>query len=638
MHPIARAFAAVALLRAAILVALHLQARHAGMPEPFPVLLTSLCVHVGATLLEGSVFLWAWAARPLRSVSALACAFAFGLCLWSVADPIVYLLAGDHLTPSLLAHFAGFKIFRSDYLWKPVQAYWPLVVAGMLGIAGLLWFFLRCERAGARQRRAISLRSCSAWTALGLGAVSLPAASGISSVDCPPELLFAVDAAGIRWSPAARDIAALRDFVGLPPGAHWLGDAYPLVYVPAARAPRRSGRPDIVLISIESLRGRDSRLFSGREDAHPLPQLEALAASAVVFPHFISNGFPSTEGFIATSASTWPHPRRRIVLELKSARLDLLASRLGSLGYRTLRVEDDPDFDEEGHWVRQSFGETLTFADRGRFPSERQMVREIRRWLDRHDRERAGEPVFLDWKTAHPHMPYEVPDDAIGQDRSFGSPRDNYARSLAYVDAAIGELIAQLRERRRWPDTLLFVLGDHSNWLVSTQTTALPSDEMVWTGALLAGAREWIGPARRDPAAASQVDVMPTLLALVGDDRPSAALGRDLLADPPGRPARAIAVRPGGLRLDEGGASLLVDRRHLHGGLRACAFGAAGACPGPRDGTPLARHVDTWGWLIEENRVFDPGLLAAPARAVRDERAQREPPIARRDPPVPDPN
>jgi hypothetical protein len=411
MHPLARAFAALALLRASMIVALSVQAHHAGMTEPLAVIASSLALHIGVTLLEASVVLGIWWIAPSRALALSASALAFGLALWSIVDPIVYLLAGDHLTLSLLGHFAGFKIFRSDYLWKPVQAYWPLVSAGLAGVAALTAFFARCARAALREDREVP------------------------------------------------------------------------------------------------------------------------------------------------------------------------------------------------------------FEDRGRFPSEREMVREIAHWLSAHDSESSSVPVLIDWKTAHPHMPYEVPDDALGIDRSFGAPRDNYAHSLAYVDAAIGELVAALRARPRWRDTLIIVLGDHSNWLVSTRTTALPSDEMVWTGALIAGCEERIGPPRRVLAPASQVDLLPTLMRSIGDVRPTAALGRDLLADPPTRPVRAVAVRPGGLRLDAEGATLLADRRHLHGADRRCSFAAAGDCSGSRDTSDLARHVDTWGWLVDENRVFDRRWLAPSERS-----------------------
>ncbi len=358
-----------------------------------------------------------------------------------------------------------------------------------------------------------------------------------------------------------------------------------------------------MLISIESLRGQDLRWVTGKSDALVLPALEQLSREAVVFPHFIANGFPSSEGFIATSAGAWPHGRRRIVLDFKATRFDFAAARLRSAGYRTLRVEDDPDFSDEGFWVRRAFDEWITSA--GRAPDERAMARDIALWLERHDSERPDEPVLIDWKTANPHMPYDLPGVPPA------SPKENYPRTLALVDAAVGELAATLAKRARAKRTVIVVLGDHSNWLESRRTTPLPSDEMVWTGAMIAGAREWVGAPRRDAAPASQVDIMPTLLALAGDRRPSAALGRDLLAAAGGRPARAVAVRPGGLRFDERGTTLLVDSRHPHGAWRTRAFAAEVLPSDAAEGPALSSRVMTWSRLVEHDRVWDPALLEA---------------------------
>jgi hypothetical protein len=598
----------LAALRAAVVAGLHVQARRAGFVEPLAIPLATMAVQAGVTLIEGAVALWLLRALPVRAGAALVCAFALALCAWTLADPVIYTLAGDHLTPSLLAHFAGFRIFTSDYLWKPVRAYPGLVAAGVALIAAsvllAVWMYRLLARAGSRARDTRALR----WLAIGAAAVGVPFAAGASHLAWPPEVLYALDALP-RPAVSGADIAALRDFVGLPAGAQWADERFPLVYRPAPRPARASAPPDVIVISIESLRGQDMHWVTRDPHALRLPALEALARRGVVFPHFVSNGFPSSEGFISTSAGTWPHDRRRIVLDYKDVRFDFLSARLRSLGYRTVRVEHDPNFGEEEAWIRRAFDEWITFAPGG-LPSEVAMAHEIERLVERHDREQPGRPLFIDWKTANPHMPYNMPGEPAG------TPRENYPRTLRRVDAAIGGLLQALEHRSRANETVVFVLGDHSNWLESTRTTALPDDEMVWTGAILAGPPQWIGPPRRDSGPASQADLMPTVLALVGDDRPTAALGRDLLARD-GRPRRAFAIRPGGLRLDENGATTLVDRRYVHGATRAASFDRGAGRTRSDDGPRLARYADTWGRLIEHHRVWDPALIEPPVRAAR---------------------
>lgn len=608
VHPFFAAFFVLAVVRACIAGVLFVQAQVAGFAGGVLSLAPSIAMQSGTTLIWGALF----AGLHRASRSSLV-AFAGATCLlvcavWTIADPVIFALAGDHLTPSLLAHFAGPRIFTSDYLWRPIAAHPVLSGGAVLLVAGVVAAILALRRilartdvADARLERRISA---------GAAASVLVAFVVSPSVEPPPEVVFAIDALRPTGrSVSSDDVRALREFVGLPDGARWLDDRYPLVHKPRERtAP--AARPDIVVVSIESMRGADMRWASGREGALVLPTLEGLAESGVVFPRFVSNGFPSTEGFASTTFSAWPHDRRRIVLDFKHIEFDSLASRLVSLGYQTVRVEDDPDLDEEGFWVRRMYSESVTFRDRGLYASERAMVRAIEELIVRQDAERPDEPLFIDWKTAHPHMPYDVPNDALGRDVDLGSPARNYAAGLRYVDAALGELVAFLKGRSRWRDTVLVVVGDHANVLVRSDVTPLPSDDMVWTGALIVGPQQLVGEPRRSPRHASQVDVMPTLLAMVGDTRPTATLGRDLLSDRETRRDQALAIRPGGLRLDASGVTSIFDRRRLSAAFTRRAFtGERMPARTNVDGTALERVVSTWAGLVETNRVWSGRLL-----------------------------
>src|SRR5207244_42594 len=139
----------------------------------------------------------------------------------------------------------------------------------------------------------------------------------------------------------------------------------------------------------------------------------------------------------------------------------------------------------------------------------------------------------------------------------------------------------------------------------------------------LHGPARLVGEPRLVPRAASHVDMMPTILRLAGDRRPTAALGGDLLAEPRTRPASAVAVRPGGARLDREGDTLLVDARSPAEATVRVAFPLLPP-PGPppaslfgdEEGARLYERVRTLSWLIEQDRVWDPSLLA-PATASR---------------------
>jgi hypothetical protein len=602
LHPLQKTWLALAAARAAAVVFFFTHAQVQGMQQPWHALGLQLASHVSVTLATGTVFFALFAAYPGRLTALLGTFSALALALFTALDPVVYALAGDHLTPALFGHYAGPQIFTSDYLWKPIKAHAWLSGAAALLLVMLTAAAVRSVRSCVSQRATFSLRALLTGVVFGAIVLVLP-----QTVEPPPEVIFGRNVFETTSAPNAEEIAALRAFVGLAPGERWLSDVFPLVHSRTAR--KAPFLPDIVVVSIESLRGADLRFISHREGALVLPALETLASQSVVFSHFISNGFPSVEGFLSTGYSAFPHQRSRIVIEYPHVRLDGFARRLSHFGYRTVRVEDAPNANEEGAWIKRDHDE-LRSRPGDVYWSERDMVNDTLAWLAHHDATSSPGPVFIDFKTAHPHMPYEIADDAQQNDQSLGSPDANYPRSLAYVDAELGRLFAALRARPRWAQTIVLVLGDHSNWRKLSEGSPLPSDDMVWTGAILGGGDTRLGPPRVITAPASQVDVAPTLLSLVGDDRPSAAVGRDLLAND--KPAQAFAIRPGGLRFDDPyETTLLVDRRYLQGGRRTQAFTLvpATASETALRGADMARLAATWSRLVELDRLWDPSFI-----------------------------
>src|SRR5262249_33756003 len=146
--------------------------------------------------------------------------------------------------------------------------------------------------------------------------------------------------------PEADAIAHLRALVGLPAGAHWIGDEYPLVYAPAPARISPPPRPDIVVVMVESLRAKELSFVTGREDS-VTPNLDALAAHAAVFTSYLSNAFPSAPSVLSFHAAAWPHRRKEIVTDFSTIRFDSLPERLRDLGYDTIYVGADPHFDNQ---------------------------------------------------------------------------------------------------------------------------------------------------------------------------------------------------------------------------------------------------------------------------------------------------
>jgi arylsulfatase A-like enzyme len=134
--------------------------------------------------------------------------------------------------------------------------------------------------------------------------------------------------------------------------------------------------------------------------------------------------------------------------------------------------------------------------------------------------------------------------EAAGVDRRgfFETMRAMYDESLAHQDYQIGRLVERLRERGEWENTLLIVAADHAiaaalydvnalaqatlppRWayygpMLASSVTRIPLI-VVWPGHIAGG--------RRIDAPVSMIDVLPTVLDLVGLPPPEVTQGQSL--------------------------------------------------------------------------------------------------------------
>lgn len=544
----------------------------------------------------------------------------FGIMLLSLIDPILYQIIGDRLSPSVLRQFAGWKLFVDSDFWQPVIANWLPVSLGVLTVATFLFWISRRIFHGARHAGALSVKHVLTGAAAGLA--GMLGAASVSSIPLmePVEVLFLREWSGadaLDYSAAERQarMVELRAWLGLPRGARWRDERYPLVYEFIAPGAPAADPPDIFVFVVESLRGEN---FAPSNPAGTrladTPHMTALAKEGVTFTRFLSNGFPSGPGYIAITHSAWPHIRKRIVAEFTDTPLDGIAQRFGSLGYRTLHVEASPGFDKQEKWV-DPFDASLWLDHANQQGADVQLADRTLDWLQRWDAELANssrqQPLFALYLTKDPHLPYRYP-EAAGKPLTFGPDLvDNYLRSLNYVDAELGRIFSYLKQRPRARKTVIVITGDHANFLDQRQTRAFPVNDTVWSAAAIWGPENLIGLPRVESGIASQVDLLPTLSALAGDRRPSAALGRNLLRED-GRPrGRTLAIRSGGLRYQTDQGGILVDATLPRGAMPSEAL------PGRRhDGHALDLNagqvhalVSTWSYFLERGEIWHPDFL-----------------------------
>ncbi|MEM1181144.1 MAG: sulfatase-like hydrolase/transferase [Acidobacteriota bacterium] len=223
-----------------------------------------------------------------------------------------------------------------------------------------------------------------------------------------------------------------------------------------------SSAPSIVLISIDTL--RSDRLPAYGYDGVDTPALDALARDAVRFDRAFAH-YPLTlpsHASMLTGQLPPEHGVRDNAGYALSAEAPYLPRQLRDAGYRTgafvsawvLRAETGlgDGFD--------TYGDRLEAEERLAGVVQRagaDTVAEALDWL-----EQGGDsdtPFFLFVHLYEPHTPYEAPEAFRGRGR------DAYDDEIATADAAVGQLLEDLRRRGDYDPSVIIALSDHGESL-----------------------------------------------------------------------------------------------------------------------------------------------------------------------------
>jgi phosphoglycerol transferase MdoB-like AlkP superfamily enzyme len=130
----------------------------------------------------------------------------------------------------------------------------------------------------------------------------------------------------------------------------------------------------------------------------------------------------------------------------------------------------------------------------------------------------AGEqPFFSLVFTSSNHSPFEIPENRVEV-----SPDGPLETAINYADYALGRFLDKARESSYWEDTVFLVVADHS--VRVNGGTLVPVERFRIPGVIFG---ESIEP-RRVPGITSQIDLLPTLLSLIGLGGAHPCIGRDL--------------------------------------------------------------------------------------------------------------
>jgi arylsulfatase A-like enzyme len=267
-----------------------------------------------------------------------------------------------------------------------------------------------------------------------------------------------------------------------------------------------------------------------------MPYLTALARQALLFENACTV-FPETiKSFVAVHSAV--HPALDTPAErYERIGLPALGEVLAERGYRA-GLFHSGRFDYLGMDAvvrRRGFGTLEDAGDIGGDHNssfgidEESAVRRMLRWLD----EAPDRPFFLCYLPIAGHHPYATPagDGPFPDDSAL----NRYRNALHYADRALGELLAGLRKRGLEEKTLLVLCGDHGQAFGQHPGnfghTLFLYEENIRVPLLFA-APGLFAEAERVGRVASLVDLMPTVLDLLGVPAPPGREGRSLLTGP----------------------------------------------------------------------------------------------------------
>lgn len=467
-------------------------------------------------------------------------------------EVIAMLLGGYKLEIALVSLVTASAALVAWRLFRDVVR--PTVGTGLFARVGLFALFAPLIFLGARsslQHRAANPSSVAFSQDHLLNDLSL---SSLYSVAYAARRMGdEADAASVYGSMAEAEIVErVRESMVTVRQRDFVADDFPTLH--AQRATSSPDEPlNLVIILEESLGAQFVGELGGAELA---PRLGELADEGWWFEQLYATGTRSVRGIEAVVAGFLPTPARSTVkLGLSQHDFFTIADFLGERGYRTQFIYGgESHFDNmKRFFTGNGFQEVVDqddFVD-PRFEGSWGVCDED--ILDRLHQELTqvgDEPLFSLAFTVSNHSPWEFPEDGLED------PVHTREGAVRYADHALGRFFDRAREADYWDRTLFLVVADHDSRVYGASLVPV---EHFQVPALILG--PGVEP-RRDRRVASQVDLAPTLLSLLGVSGVHPMVGNDLTALPNDHPGRAIMQYGANQAYMEGSDVIVLQPEH----------------------------------------------------------------------------
>lgn len=285
---------------------------------------------------------------------------------------------------------------------------------------------------------------------------------------------------------------------------------------------------NIVLVTIESLSAK--YLGSNGDERDLTPNLDELRRNSLYFNNFYATGTRTDRGLEAITLSIPPTPGRSIVKRVgRESGFASLGQQLKAVGYDAVflyggrgyfdnmnaffggngyRIVDQSCVQESEIHFKNAWG----MADEDLYTQAIKVADED------HAKQ---QPFLLQLMTTSNHRPYTYPDGRI--DIPSGNGRDG---AVKYTDYAIGKFLRDARSKPWFDNTIFVFVADHTAGSAGKEDLPVANYQIplfVYAPGLL--------PAGERAELASQLDLAPTLLAMLNVSYSSTFYGRNLLEE-----------------------------------------------------------------------------------------------------------
>ena len=295
-------------------------------------------------------------------------------------------------------------------------------------------------------------------------------------------------------------------------------------------------RRNLVLVTIESLSAKYLGSFGDRRGL--TPNLDALRDQSLFFSNFYATGTRTDRGLEAITLSMPPTPGRSIVKRIgRESGFASLGQQLEAKGYDSVFA-----YGGRGYFDNMNAffgGNGYRIVDQSSVPEDQMHFQNAWGMADEDlyaqamkiaDQDHAaGKPFFLQLMTTSNHRPYTYPDGRI--DIPSGRGREG---AVKYTDYAIGQFLDHARDKPWFNNTVFVFVADHTAGSAGKEDLPVANYHIP----LFILAPGLVVP-HEVSTLSSQIDLAPTLLALLNMDYVSTFYGRNVLSDET-RPGRAL--------------------------------------------------------------------------------------------------